>query len=48
MIFDDTSEHEAWNQSNLVRIVLLLDFKKPISLPPHKEHKRELEAEVHS
>lgn len=48
MVFDDTFEHEAWNQSNLVRIVLLLDFKKPISLPSHKEHKRGLETEVHS
>ena len=27
-IFDDTFEHEAWNNSNLTRIVLLLDFQK--------------------
>lgn len=30
MIFDDTVEHEAWNRSDSVRVVLLLDFlKKP-------------------
>ena len=28
MIFDDTFEHEAWNNSNLTRIVLLFDFQK--------------------
>jgi beta-hydroxylase len=28
MVFDDTTEHEAWNRSDDVRIVLLLDFLK--------------------
>jgi ornithine lipid ester-linked acyl 2-hydroxylase len=28
LIFDDTFEHEAWNKSNLTRIVLLFDFQK--------------------
>jgi beta-hydroxylase len=28
MVFDDTEEHEAWNRSEIVRIVLLIDFKK--------------------
>jgi beta-hydroxylase len=29
LIFDDMVEHEAWNNSNLQRIVLLIDFPKP-------------------
>ncbi|MBD3883066.1 aspartyl/asparaginyl beta-hydroxylase domain-containing protein [Phormidium tenue FACHB-886] len=29
LVFDDTSEHEAWNLSNRPRTVLLLDFKVP-------------------
>jgi beta-hydroxylase len=29
LIFDDTSEHEAWNDSGLPRGVLLLDFLRP-------------------
>jgi ornithine lipid ester-linked acyl 2-hydroxylase len=28
LIFDDTVEHEAWNHSQLPRILLLIDFKK--------------------
>lgn len=28
IVFDDTLEHEAWNDSEQVRVVLLLDFKK--------------------
>lgn len=29
LIFEDTTEHEAWNDSDSVRAVLLLDFRKP-------------------
>jgi ornithine lipid ester-linked acyl 2-hydroxylase len=29
LIFDDTIEHEAWNQSGSYRTVLLIDFKRP-------------------
>jgi beta-hydroxylase len=29
LIFDDTVEHEAWNDSDLSRGVLLLDFLRP-------------------
>lgn len=29
LIFDDTVEHEAWNNSDKTRIALLIDFKKP-------------------
>jgi beta-hydroxylase len=28
IVFDDTTEHEAWNRSDSVRIVLLLDFTR--------------------
>ncbi len=27
-VFDDTTEHEAWNRSEASRVVLLLDFKR--------------------
>lgn len=29
LIFEDTVEHEAWNNSDLTRTVLLIDFRKP-------------------
>ena len=29
LIFDDTVEHEAWNKSNQIRAILLLDFLRP-------------------
>ena len=29
LIFDDTVEHEAWNNSDQSRVVLLLDFLRP-------------------
>jgi len=29
LIFDDTVEHEAWNDSNKTRITLMLDFLRP-------------------
>lgn len=28
LVFDDTDEHEAWNQGETARVVLLLDFKR--------------------
>lgn len=28
LVFDDTTEHEAWNRSDQVRVVLLIDFAK--------------------
>lgn len=31
LVFDDTSEHEAWNLDSQPRTVLLLDFKAPHS-----------------
>jgi beta-hydroxylase len=32
-IFDDTFEHEAWNDSTEDRIVLILDFLRPLRFP---------------
>lgn len=29
MVFDDTYEHEAWNRSDQIRTVLLIDFLRP-------------------
>jgi len=34
LVFDDTTEHEAWNRSTQRRIVLLLDFKAPEGVLP--------------
>jgi len=39
LVFDDTTEHEAWNKGNSTRVVLLIDFKAPAGLlevPPQK------------
>ena len=33
MIFDDTFEHEAWNRSDRMRIVLFVDFVRPMRFP---------------
>lgn len=33
IVFDDTQEHEAWNRSDAVRVVLLFDFKRDPNLP---------------
>jgi ornithine lipid ester-linked acyl 2-hydroxylase len=30
LIFDDTWEHEAWNESDSTRVVLFIDFKRPL------------------
>ena len=32
VIFDDTFEHEAWNRTTDDRVILLLQFKRPMSL----------------
>jgi aspartyl/asparaginyl beta-hydroxylase (cupin superfamily) len=29
LIFDDSIEHEAWNRSNEIRVVLLFDIWRP-------------------
>jgi ornithine lipid ester-linked acyl 2-hydroxylase len=33
LIFDDAYEHEAWNESSQVRVVLFVDFAKPLGFP---------------
>jgi ornithine lipid ester-linked acyl 2-hydroxylase len=33
LIFDDSFEHEAWNHSDKTRVVLFLDFMKPLRFP---------------
>jgi beta-hydroxylase len=32
-IFDDTYEHEVWNDSNAVRVVLIIDVVRPMYFP---------------
>ena len=39
MVFDDTTEHEAWNRGKDTRVVLLLDFKRdPAAEVRYPEH----------
>jgi beta-hydroxylase len=33
LIFDDAYEHEAWNETGQVRVVLFVDFEKPLRYP---------------
>lgn len=33
LIFDDTLEHEGWNDADQTRVVLLLDFARPLRTP---------------
>jgi len=33
VVFDDTYEHEVWNNSNQVRVVLLIDIVRPFKTP---------------
>ena len=33
VVFDDAYEHEAWNHSDATRVVLFLDFVKPLRFP---------------
>lgn len=33
MVFDDTFNHEVWNDSELQRVVLFVDFVRPIRFP---------------
>ena len=33
MIFDDTYEHEAWNDTDATRVVLFVDFVRPLRAP---------------
>jgi aspartyl/asparaginyl beta-hydroxylase (cupin superfamily) len=33
LIFDDAYEHEAWNETGKPRVVLFVDFEKPLTFP---------------
>jgi beta-hydroxylase len=33
VIFDDAYEHEAWNYTSQTRVVLFVDFRKPLRFP---------------
>jgi ornithine lipid ester-linked acyl 2-hydroxylase len=33
LVFDDTWEHEAWNDTDGTRVVLFVDFKRPLRQP---------------
>lgn len=33
LVFDDAYEHEVWNQAEAERVVLFVDFEKPLRLP---------------
>lgn len=33
LVFDDTFEHEVWNDTEEERVVLLFDFERPMRLP---------------
>lgn len=33
LIFDDAFEHEAWNKTDHTRVVLFVDFRKPLRFP---------------
>jgi len=33
VIFDDAYEHEAWNDTSQTRVVLFVDFRKPLRFP---------------
>src|SRR3546814_16560705 len=33
LVFDDAYEHEAWNHTDKTRVVLFVDFVKPLRFP---------------
>jgi hypothetical protein len=33
MIFDDSFPHEAWNETDEIRVVLFIDFVRPLRFP---------------
>jgi len=37
LVFDDTLTHEAWNYTDMTRVILLLDFERPPEYMPNKE-----------
>jgi aspartyl/asparaginyl beta-hydroxylase (cupin superfamily) len=45
-VFDDTIEHEAWNDSDQLRVVLILDLRNPYLAPAEREMVTALSAGV--
>jgi beta-hydroxylase len=44
LFFDDTTEHEAWNDSDQARVVLILDILRPgVAIGTHDHLPEELE-----
>jgi hypothetical protein len=35
IVFDDSLEHEVYNKSDQTRVVLIVDFLRPMNLPAH-------------
>jgi aspartyl/asparaginyl beta-hydroxylase (cupin superfamily) len=35
IVFDDSLEHEVYNKSDETRVVLIVDFLRPMNLPAH-------------
>ena len=35
IVFDDSLEHEVYNKSDEIRVVLIVDFLRPMNLPAH-------------
>ncbi len=33
IVFDDSFQHEAWNDSDKLRVILFVDFLRPLSMP---------------
>ncbi len=46
LIFDDAYEHEAWNHTDKVRVVLFVDFEKPTRFPASLTNKSILKLSV--
>ena len=43
LVFDDSFQHEAWNDSNESRVVLFVDFARPLRHPWHWLNERLLD-----
>ena len=48
LIFDDTYRHEAWNDTDATRVVLFVDFKRPLRFPANVANWLTIEAIKHS
>jgi beta-hydroxylase len=48
LIFDDSYEHEAWNKSDRIRVVLFVDFARPLKFPANIVNSLLLKCAAHS